>query len=350
MSVSASQTIASEYHRQTRRKIGRVGLFALACLFGTLLDVLTGPAFLSPQAVLSTLIYGRESDPMMAAIVFNVRLPMTVMALVVGASLGVAGVEMQTILGNPLASPYTLGFSAAAGFGAALAILVGIQLPLLAALTVPTVAFAFATFACLIVYALARARGVTSEIMILSGIATLFLFQSAQSLVQYLAAPEVLQQIVFWLFGSLLKATWTSVTISGLIFLFAVGALIPDFWRLTALRLGDERVRSLGINVDRLRLRVFVLVSLLTAGAVAFVGTIGFVGLVAPHLARMAVGEDQRFLVPASGLAGAFVMVAASVASKMISPGAIIPIGIVTAVVGVPFMFALILKSRRSFW
>ena len=109
-------------------------------------------------------------------------------------------------------------------------------------------------------------------------------------------------------------------------------------------------MRALGINVDRLRLRIFLTVSLLTAGAVAFVGTIGFVGLVAPHLARMAVGEDQRFLVPASALSGAFVMAAASVASKSISPGAVIPIGIVTAIVGVPFLFALILKSRRSFW
>lgn len=349
MTVTASAAIVSGYHRQTRAKLARVAGFAAACLAAVLLDVLTGPAFLHPLKVLAT-IFGGADDPMLSAIVLNVRLPMTVMAVIIGASLGIAGVEMQTILGNPLASPYTLGFSAAAGFGAALAILLAIQVPLLATLTVPAISFVFATLACLIVYGLARARGVTSEIMILAGIATLFLFQSAQSLVQYLAAPEVLQEIVFWLFGSLLKATWTSVSISGTILLFSIAMLVPDFWRLTALRLGDERVRALGINVDRLRLRIFLIVSLLTAGAVAFVGTIGFVGLVAPHLARMAVGEDQRFLMPASAFAGAFVMAAASVASKSISPGAIIPIGIVTAIVGVPFLFALILKSRRSFW
>ena len=351
MSVTetASEAIVAGYHRQTRNRLVRVAGFAAATMAAILFDILTGPAFLSPLEVLVTM-FGVADDPMLSAIVFSVRLPMTLMAVIVGASLGIAGVEMQTILGNPLASPYTLGFSAAAGFGAALAILFAFQLPLLATLTVPAVSFVFATLACLIVYGLARARGVTSEIMILAGIATLFLFQSAQSLVQYLAAPEVLQQIVFWLFGSMLKASWTSVAVSGAILAFSVALLVPDFWRLTALRLGDERVRALGINVDRLRLRIFLAVSLLTAGAVAFVGTIGFVGLVAPHLARMAVGEDQRFLVPASALSGAFVMAAASVVSKSISPGAVIPIGIVTAIIGVPFLFALILKSRRSFW
>ena len=189
MTQTASEAIVAGYNRQTRSRLLRVAGFALATAAVTLFDILTGPAFLSPLDVLAT-IFGGTDDPMLSAIVFSVRLPMTLMAVIVGASLGIAGVEMQTILGNPLASPYTLGFSAAAGFGAALTILFAVQIPLLATLTVPAASFAFATLACLIVYGLARARGVTSEIMILAGIATLFLFQSAQSLVQYLAAPK----------------------------------------------------------------------------------------------------------------------------------------------------------------
>ena len=295
-------------------------------LLATLTDILIGPAFLNVFEVLRALINPTgASDPMVVTIVHAIRLPMTLMALIVGASLGIAGVQMQTILGNPLASPYTLGFSAAAGFGAAITILFGLQLPLVPQMTVPVAAFAAASLACLMVYGLAHIRGVTAEVMVLAGIATLFLFQSLQSLVQYLAAPEVLQEIVFWLFGSMLKATWFSVWVSGSILLLSLAMLIPNMWQLTALRLGDERAASLGVNVPRLRRRVFFIVSLLTAGAVAFVGTIGFVGLVAPHLARMLVGEDQRILIPASAVFGGLLMVGASIASKLLSPGAVVP-------------------------
>jgi len=323
------------------------GLLGLAILT----DILIGPAFLNVFDVLGALVHpSGASDAMVVTIVHAIRLPMTLMALIVGASLGVAGVQMQTILGNPLASPYTLGFSAAAGFGAALTILFGLQLPLVPQMTVPVAAFAAASVACVMVYGLAHIRGVTAEVMVLAGIATLFLFQSLQSLVQYLAAPEVLQEIVFWLFGSMLKATWFSVWVSGSVLLFCLALLIPDMWKLTALRLGDERAASLGVNVPRLRRRVFFIVSLLTAGAVAFVGTIGFVGLVAPHLARMLVGEDQRILIPASAVFGGLLMVGASIASKLLSPGAVVPVGIVTALVGVPFLFALILTGKRRHW
>ena len=340
----------SEARDPTTRRKGWVLVLAVSLGLVTLIDLLVGPAFLNVFDVLGALIVPSRADPTVAAIVHAIRLPMTLMALVVGASLGIAGAEMQTILGNPLASPYTLGVSAAAGFGAAAAILTGASLPLIPQMTVPLAAFAAAGFACLMVYGLAHLRGVTAEVMVLAGIATLFLFQSAQSLVQYMAAPEVLQEIVFWLFGSMLKANWFTVTVSGVVLLVALGLLLPDLWKLTALRMGDARAASLGVNVPALRRRVFFVVALLTAGAVSFVGTIGFVGLVAPHLARMLVGEDQRLLLPASAICGGLVMVGASIASKLLSPGAVVPVGIVTALIGVPFLFALILTGRRRFW
>ncbi len=333
----------------TRRLLWLV--LALAAVLAVALgDILTGPAFLNVGEVVRALFSPSGADPMVRAVVHAIRLPMTTMALIVGASLGLAGAGMQTILGNPLASPYTLGFSAAAGFGAAATILFGFTLPLIPQLTVPAMAFLAAGVACALVYGLAHLRGASSEVMILAGIATLFLFQSMQSLLQYMAAPEVLQEIVFWLFGSLLKATWFSVAVSGAVLVLGAGLLARDAWRLTALRLGDARAQSLGVNVKALRLRGFGTVSLLTAGAVAFVGTIGFVGLVAPHLARMLVGEDQRIFLPMSALMGALVMCGASIASKLISPGAVVPIGIVTALIGVPFLFALILTRRARHW
>ena len=191
-------------------------------------------------------------------------------------------------------------------------------------------------------------RGATPELLILAGIACLFLFQALLSLLQFLASPEALQQIVFWLFGSLLRASLGKVGVVALVLALTLPVLMADAWRLTALKLGDERARALGVRVDRLRLRAFVIVSLLTGAAVAFVGTIGFVGLVAPHVARMLVGEDQRHMLPASAVFGALLLSCASVASKLIMPGTVFPIGIVTALIGVPFFGWLIRGAVRA--
>jgi iron complex transport system permease protein len=217
-------------------------------------------------------------------------------------------------------------------------------------MTIPLAAFVMCTLAAGLVFAFSRMRGMRPEIMVLAGIATLFLFQSAQSLVQYLAAPEVLQAIVFWLFGSLLKASWNNVPVVAVVFAFSSLVVVPNLWQLTALRLGDARAAAIGVDVRRLRIKLFAVVALLTAAAVAFVGTIGFVGLVAPHIARMLVGEDQRLLLPMAALMGAITMTGASVLSKLISPGGVIPIGIVTALIGVPFLFFLILRGQRRLW
>lgn len=343
-------TAVHPYRALMVRRLAWLGLGtgALATLVVT--DILTGPALLGFVEVAGAIWAPENADPTVAAIVNIIRMPMTLMAMLVGVALGIAGTHMQTILGNPLASPYTLGFSAAAGFGAAAVILTGFQLPLVPNLTIPLAAFTMASLAALLVYGFARMRGMSPEIMVLAGIATLFLFQSMQSMVQYLASPEVLQEIVFWLFGSMLKANWTNVPITATVVLLGILLLLPDTWKLTALRLGDERARSIGVDVRRLRIKVFMVVAMLTAGAVAFVGTIGFVGLVAPHLARMLVGEDQRILIPMAGLMGAIIMTSASIVSKLISPGTVVPVGIVTAVIGVPFLFLLIIKGKRKFW
>lgn len=310
-------------------------------------DIATGPAMLPIGAVVRALA-GVGGDPMLDAIVWSLRLPMALMAVAVGAALGVSGAVMQTILNNPLASSYTLGISAGAGFGAALAILFGAAMPVPQTWAVPVAAFIFSGLACAIVAGVGRLRGATPELLVLAGIACLFLFQALLSLLQFLASPEALQQIVFWLFGSLQRSSLGKVGIVALVLVAVIPMLLLDAWRLTALQLGDERAAALGVRVHPLRLRAFVAVSLLTGAAVAFVGTIGFIGLVAPHVARMLVGEDQRHLLPASALFGALLLSAASVVSKLIVPGAVFPIGIVTALIGVPFFGWLIAFSGRQ--
>lgn len=335
------------YARETRRRLAAAVGCAAGLALLVILDLTSGPSGMPLADLWRALMAGPfGEDRMAAAILWQLRMPQTATGMLVGMCLGLAGLQMQTILANPLASPFTLGFSAAAGFGAALAIMFGAWIPAPGFLITPISAFLMTLLACGLVYSIAILRGSRPEILVLAGIAVLFFFQSMQSLMQFMASPEVLQQIVFWLFGSLLKATWTSVLVVSIILLSCLPLLMRDAWHLTTLRLGDANAASLGMNVDRFRRRSFMLVAVLTAAAVSFVGTIGFVGLIAPHAARALVGEDHRFSLPVSAMTGAIILIGASVFGKIISPAAVIPVGIITAVAGVPILFAVI--ARRS--
>ena len=342
-------SLSATYAAMGARRVAVLAIGCVAILVSLVLDIATGPAFLPVAAVAKSGV-GLAQDRTVDAIVWSIRLPIAFVALVVGAALGVSGAIMQTILNNPLASSYTLGVSAGAGFGAALVIVLGVAMPVPEAWGIPLMAFLFAAIACAGVYGIGQARDSSPEMLVLAGIALLFLFQALLALLQFVASPEALQQIVFWLFGSLQKATWSKLWIITAVLAACIPVLIADVWRLTALKLGDERARGLGVDVKRLRQRSFVLISALTGVAVAFVGTIGFVGLVAPHVARMLVGEDQRSFLPASALSGALLLSLSSIASKIVLPGAIVPIGIVTSLIGVPFFIWLILRNRRAFW
>ena len=344
-----AQDVAALYRARAARRRRGLLVAGLGLTLAVVLDAATGPAFLSPLAVARSLL-GLTQDRGVDAIVWTIRLPIAALAVLVGATLGLTGAIMQTILANPLASSYTLGVSAGAGFGASLVIVGAAFLPIPEVYAAPGAALLFAAVACAGVYAVGATRGATPELLTLAGVAMLFLFQALISLLQTLASPEALQQIVFWLFGSLQRATWTKAALIAATLALAAPILLRDAWALTALRLGDERAASLGVNPKRLRLRALALVSLLTGVAVAFVGAIGFVGLVAPHVARIFLGEDQRYLLAGSALTGALTLSLASVASKTVLPGAIIPIGVVTALIGVPFFLWLILNARRSFW
>jgi iron complex transport system permease protein len=318
----------------------------LAVILSALFDIGIGSSWLGVREILIALLNGPSGDSLSTLIVWQLRLPITLTCIMVGASLGLAGGLMQTQLSNPLASPYTLGISAAAGLGAAVALLTGFSVFGLHWLGVPFAAFLTSGLASLAIYLIGRSRNMDANVLILGGIVVLFFFQALQSLIQYLASPEVLQQIVFWLFGSLLKASWLSFFVSGTIFMFGLFFSLSNVWPLTALTSGEERALALGIKTNKLRLKMFLLCSLLTAGAVSFVGTIGFIGLVAPHLARILVGEDQRFYLPLAALMGALLLCASSLVAKLIIPGTILPIGIVTSLVGVPILLYFLMNKR----
>jgi len=234
---------------QRRRETLRwrwLALFVGLSLFSLMLDVATGPSLLALGDVVRTLLAPAAADPMTRAIVMDMRLPIALMALVVGAALGLGGVQMQTLVDNPLASPYTLGLAAAAGFGAALTLVTGgLGLPPLVA--IPIGSFVFCMLAASLLFGLALMRHVNSQTIILDGIALLFLFQSLLSLLQFLASPELNQQIIFWLFGCLMRTTWPMLWITTGVTLVCALLLHRDAWELTCLRLGEARARSLAV-------------------------------------------------------------------------------------------------------
>ncbi len=341
--------VLTAYAQAMRRRVLVVALLSVGCLLTFGLDLLIGPSELAPRLALQGLFEPETLSRPQAIIIWEVRLPTALMALLVGAALSLAGAEMQTILNNPLASPFTLGISEAASLGAALAIMLGIAIPGLASTwLVPINAFLFAFGAVLLLQMLARVHDASAHTLILFGIALVFLFDALVALIQFVASAEALQQFVFWTLGNLSRGGWDGVRVLSPLLACIVPFSLAGAWQMTALRLGEDRARSFGVNIRRVRFMSLVRVSLLASGAVAFVGTIAFVGLVGPHIARMLIGEDHRFFLPASLLTGALVLSLASITSKLIIPGVLIPVGLVTSLIGVPVFLILVLRKRRA--
>jgi iron complex transport system permease protein len=344
----SAASLAVAYRKTLRKRTGICIALVLILLLSLLTDITLGSTRFAMGDVLLAIFDPARVSADTQVIVRELRLPFALMAVLVGAALSLAGAEMQTILNNPLASPFTLGVSSAASLGAALAIVLDLGLPGVPASWLITAnAFVFAFASVLLLQAVASMTGGVQS-LVLFGIALVFSFNAMVALLQYLASADALQQLVFWSMGSLNRASWPAVQALGLVTLLVLPFSLRAAWQMTALRLGEERAETLGIDVPRLRLGALLRISLLAATAVAFVGTIGFIGLVGPHIARLLVGEDHRFFLPASALTGALILSLSAIVSKQLIPGVVLPIGIVTAVVGVPLFMSLILKRGRS--
>lgn len=279
-------------------------------------------------------------------VIWNLRLPRIVMGTMAGIGLAIAGTIMQAILGNPLASPYTLGISSAAGFGASLTIILGAGI-LSKNYLIITNAFVFALLSSFIIYSISKLKGMSSATMILAGIALMYLFSAMTSVLQYFGEAEAVKETVFWMFGGLGRSSWSNISFVFVVLIVCIPLILMRSWDLNIMSLGDETAKSLGVNVERTRMVCFILASFVTASIVCFTGTIGFIGLVSPHICRMAIGNDNRFLIPASGLFGAALLLSADAVARIVIAPTILPVGVVTSFLGVPLFIYFILKSSR---
>ncbi|WRZ93253.1 iron chelate uptake ABC transporter family permease subunit [Streptomyces sp. NBC_01007] len=290
---------------------------------------------------------GTALDRVPESVLWDVRFPRIVLALLIGGSLGCAGALMQGVFGNPLAEPGVIGVSSGAAVGAVAAIALGLDF--LGTFTVPAVAFVTGLTTVLLVYAMSRSGGRSEVVtLILTGIALNAFTGALIGLFLFFADSAAVSQIAFWQLGSLAQATWPKVL--AVLPCAAIGlSLAPRYARrLDLLALGERPARHLGVDVERLRLVLVLVIALLTAAAVSVSGIIGFIGLVVPHLLRMAAGPGHRFLIPGSALGGAAVLLAADLAARTIAQPAELPLGVLTALLGSPFFLWLLRRTRRN--
>lgn len=349
------------YTRHTARKVFLLIALVLFLAVVALLATVVGAAAVSVGDVFRVIAahvlpaYQSSAGTLAETVVLQLRLPRILLALITGISLAGAGTVMQGILRNPLVSPYTLGMSGGASFGAALAIVLGTSFlgpyfnvagPYLIAIN----AFVFGFLTIMLVYGIARLKGTAPETLILAGVALGYLFSAGVSALKYFSNNEALKELVVWLMGGMWGATLQQVGLLTPVVLGCMIVLLRYAWDMNALSAGEEVAVNLGVNVNRLRLIGLTVSALAASATVAFTGVIGFIGLVSPHICRMLIGSDNRFLIPCSSLMGAALLLVSDTLARTIIAPSEIPVGIITSLIGAPFFLYLLLKKRKRWW
>lgn len=354
--ANIKETTASEeiYARLTKRKTLFILSLFVALVVVFIMATTMGAASLSLtesfQAILAKILPGLQTTRFAETIIWQLRLPRILMAVLTGLSLGVAGTAMQGVLRNPLVSPYTLGLSAGAACGAGIAIALGVSVFGAGRYLVIGNAFIFSLFTMLLVLAISRIRGTAIETLILAGVALGYLFSATISILKYVSDAEELHAIVFWLMGGLYTARWETVFLLFPVIAIIIVLIMRYSWDLNVMSSGEEVATSLGVRVGRVRIIVLTLSALLTACVIAFTGIIGFIGLVSPHICRVILGSDHRFLIPASGLMGALILLISDTVCRTLIQPTELPVGILTSFIGVPFFLYLLIRKRRRWW
>ena len=329
-----------------------IGILVILLPVVALLSLTVGTVSISWVEALSA-VFGNSSSTQIDTILFDIRLPRILLAIFVGAVLASTGAVMQGLFRNPLADPSLIGVSSGASVGASIMIVTAggaIQGGALVGLSLVSIgAFVGGFTATLLVYRLATSGlGTSVTTMLLAGIAIGALAGALNSLLSYFSDNDMLRQISLWQMGNLSGASWLKVFIMGVVAVLLMSLFPRDSKALNALLLGESEARHLGINVQRVKRRLIVLTALGVGVSVAVAGLVGFVGLIMPHIIRLMIGPDHRWLIPASGLAGAVLLVIADSLARVVVIPAELPTGILTAILGAPFFVILLLQQRKD--
>jgi len=348
--ASSSTDITSLRKRQERRYVLCIIGMVLVCLIVAAIELSFGASKLNPiESVLALFGIGTPQD---INTVQSIRLPRTVCAIVSGAGLALAGAALQSVLENPLASASTVGISQGAAFGATVAILMVIPGVLgsssgVGMSVIALCAFIGAMTSSVVVLMFSRLGFATPESIILVGVALAALWAGASTIMQYFSNDIELTKVIFWQFGDLGRATWPQIGFMAFIGVLCSIYFFLNRWNYNALQNGGHVAGGLGVDVERTRILGVLVASLMAAAMVSFVGLINFIGLIAPHIARRFVGNDYRFLLPASLALGATIMLASDLVARMVISPVILPIGAITSFLGAPLFLFLLYKGYK---
>ena len=342
------------YEAYTRKKLFFGVLLGLALIVAAIFSIKVGAANLSIYDIINSFINRQATG---ASIIWNIRIPRIMAAIIAGCCMGLEGCVMQCVLRNPLASPYTMGISQGAAFGAAFAIIVLgagtlnstqadaviVNNPYITVIA----AFLGALIGVLAILLIAKVRSVTPEVMILGGVAMSALFSAGTMFIQYFATDSQVAATVFWTFGDVGRAVWNDVWIMLILMIPALIYFLYHAWDYNSLESGEETAKGLGVNTDSIRIWGMLISSFTAAVTVAFLGVIGFVGLIAPHIMRRIIGTDHRFLIPTSAIFGALILLISDTLARSIMAPIVLPVGIITSFMGAPIFLYIIIKMRR---
>lgn len=284
------------------------------------------------------------------SIIFSLRMPRIEVAILAGATLAVAGVVMQSTLMNPLADSYTTGVSSGASLGATLSVVLGFSIFNVSQYGTILNAFVFSLIPMLVIVGISRLKNASPTTMIMGGIAVMYLFNAFTTVFSLMADPDKLSELYKWSVGSLGFAGASDIPIIAAIVIPVMIVMMLMTHRLNALASGDESAKALGIDAEKLRRMCLILVALMTAAVVSFTGLIGFVGLVAPHIVRIFIGADNRYLLPASAVFGALLLIVSDLVGRTVMAPAILQVGVVMAFLGGPLFLWLILRKKSNVW
>lgn len=342
-----------------KKKHGVIAVLAVAVIVMALVCLFIGSSHMSLGDCFRALLKS-GGDVGAERIIWNIRIPRVLAALIAGAGLSVSGLIMQTTLNNTMASPSTLGVSNAAVFGANLSIIAfaggflhtGNNLSSYAVGANPyatsVIAFLFSTASILLILALCKLRAFTPNVVVLAGIAIGAVWTAATTILQFYATDVGLSAAVIWSFGDLGRATYRTDTIMLIVVVIGIVFFALLSWRYNALLSGEATAKSMGVRVDTLRFVSLLLSSMITAVCVSFLGVIGFVGIICPHVVKKLLGQDHRQSIPASALCGSLLLLLSDTLSRSLGNGSALPVGAITSLLGAPFFIAIIFSKKEN--